>query len=150
MTDILLISDTTDNINVAWRYFCTREYNASATISYDAAMEKLRESRDSQVAVFYCGDTTDSFISFYRMLRQDRKTAETPLIVLSDVKWTKVLTEYVQLKNTCVLNMGVGASKLSEVARKAARGELGTNSDSRSSQGSSQRRASGNGTRPKF
>ena len=150
MTDILLISDTTDNINVAWRYFCTRDYNASATISYDAAMERLRDPAGSPVAVYYCGDATNSFISFYRMLRQDRRTAEIPLIVLSDIKWTKVLTEYVRLKNTCVLNMGVGSSKLSEVARKAARGELGSNSDSRSSQGSTQRRTSGNRTSPKF
>ncbi len=124
MTDILLISNTADNINVAWRYFCTRDYNASATISYDAAMETLRESKSSKVAVFYCGDNTNTFISFYRMLRQDEKTAETPLIVLSDVKWTKVLSEYVQLKNTCVLSMGVGAAKLSEIARSASRGGL--------------------------
>lgn len=124
MTDILLISNTTDNINVAWRYFCTRDYNASATISYDAAMETLRQAKSSQVAVFYCGNDTDSFISFYRMLREDEKTAGIPLIVLSDVKWTRALSEYVQLKNACVLGMGVGASKLAEVARNAARGGL--------------------------
>lgn len=148
MTDILLISDTTDNINVAWRYFCTREYNASATVSYDAAMETLRASKSSQVAVFYCGNDTDSFISFYRMLRQDKKTAEIPLIVLSDIKWTKVLSEYVQLKNTCVLSMGVGASKLSEVARNAARGGLKPKNDQ--GRASSQRRPAGDRTRPKF
>lgn len=124
MTDILLVSNTTDNINIAWRYFCTRDYNASATISYDAAMETLRKAKSSQVAVFYCGNDTDSFISFYRMLREDEKTARIPLIVLSDVKWTKTLSEYVQLKNACVLGMGVGASKLAETARNAARGGL--------------------------
>lgn len=148
MTDILLISDTTDNINVAWRYFCTRDYNASATISYDAAIETLRDSKSSQVAVFYCGNDTTSFISFYRMLRQDRKTAEIPLIVLSDIKWTKVLSEYVQLKNTCVLSMGVGASKLSEVARNAARGGLKPKTDQ--SRASAQRRPASDRTRPKF
>lgn len=148
MTDILLISNTTDNINVAWRYFCTREYNASATVSYDAAMETLRGAKSSQVAVFYCGNDTDSFISFYRMLRQDKKTAEIPLIVLSDVKWTKVLSEYVQLKNACVLSMGVGASKLSEVARNAARG--GLNLKAGQNRAGSQRRPANDRTRPKF
>lgn len=148
MTDILLISNTTENINVAWRYFCTREYNASATVSYDAAMETLRESKSSKVAVFYCGDGTDSFISFYRMLRQDEKTAEIPLIVLSDVKWTRVLSEYVQLKNACVLGMGVSASKLSEVARNAARGGLKPKPSQ--SRPVSQRRTAPDRARPKF
>lgn len=148
MTDILLISDTTDNINIAWRYFCTRDYNASATISYDAAMETLKNSKNSQVAVFYCGNNTNSFVSFYRMLRQDEKTGETPLIVLSDVKWTKVLSEYVQLKNACVLSMGVGAAKLSEVARNAARGGLKPKPGQ--SRGSSQGRPAGSRPRPGF
>lgn len=124
MTDVLLISNTSDNINIAWRYFCTRDYNASATVSYDAAMETLRNAKSSQVAVFYCGNDTDSFISFYRMLREDEKTAQTPLIVLADVKWTRALSEYVRLNNACVLGMGVGASKLADVARNAARGGL--------------------------
>lgn len=129
MTDILLISNSSDNISVAWRYFCTREYNASATTSYDAAMDTLRNAKSSKVAVFYCGNDTDSFISFYRMLRGDEKTAGIPLIVLSDVKWTRTLSEYVQLENACVLGMGVGASKLAEVARNAARGALNKKAD---------------------
>lgn len=148
MTDILLISDTPDNINVAWRYFCTRDYNASATVSYDAAMETMRNSKSSQVAVFYCGNDTHSFISFYRMLRQDKKTAQIPLIVLSDIKWTKVLSEYVRLKNACVLGMGVSASKLSEVARNAARGGLNPKPEQRRTP--PQRRTVSDRTRPKF
>ncbi len=122
MTDILLISNTTENIELALRHFYSRDYNASATVSYDAAMETLSEPKNKSVAVFYCGDTTDNFISFYRRLRENEITADRPLIVLTDVKWAKPLTEYVKLKNTCVLGIGVGSSKLSEAVRNAARG----------------------------
>ncbi len=124
MTDVLLISNSTENINIAWRHFCSRDYNASATVSYESAMDTLRKGKSQQIAVYYCGNDTDDFISFYRMLREDKKTVFVPLVVLADVRWIKALSEYVRLENACVLGITVGASKLAEVMRSASRGGL--------------------------
>ena len=122
MTDVLLISDSLANINVAWRHFCYKEYNASATASVETAMEFLRSDKPPQVVVYYCGGGSSGFFPFYRTLRKDEKTAGFPLIVLTDVDMQKALAEYVKLENAQVLGISVDDKKLIDIVRSAARG----------------------------
>lgn len=121
MTDVLLISSSLENINVAWRHFCYNEYNASATTNHDAAMENLRSKKPSQIVVYYCGEDTTNFFSFYKMLREDQKTADVPLVVLADVSRQKLLSDYVRLRNSCVLGISVNDDKLRDTVRTGAR-----------------------------
>ena len=122
MTDILLVSDSLANINVAWRHFCYKEYNASATASVDTAMEFLRSDNPPQVVVYYMGGGSSGFFPFYRILRNDEKTAGFPLIVLTDLDMQKPLAEYVKLENTQVLGISVDDKKLINIIRGAAAG----------------------------
>lgn len=121
MTDVLLISSSLDNINIAWRHFCYSDYNASATTNHDAAMENLRSKKPAQIVVYYCGEDTTNFFSFYKALREDRKTADVPLVVLADVSRQKLLSDYVRLRNACVLGISVNDDKLRDTVRTGAR-----------------------------
>lgn len=121
MTDILLISNTLPNINVAWRHFCYREYNANATVSVESAMEYLRSDKPPQVVVYYCGGSCSEFFPFYRTLRSDEKSADCPLILLTDVEFQKALQEYVKLENTQVMGISVNDKTLMDVIRNEAR-----------------------------
>lgn len=122
MIEALLISNTVNNIKIAWRHFCTNDYNASSAVNNNTAIEMLKKGKKGIVPVFYCGNDTNCFIDFYRKLRADEKTANIPLVVLADVKWTQVLTEYVHLKNTFVAGVTLNGSKLLEIMRTASRG----------------------------
>ena len=123
MTDILLISDSLPNINVAWRHFVYREYNANATVSVETAMEYLKSDKPPQVVIYYCGGGSSGFFSFYRILREDEKTKNTPLVVLTDVELQKALAEYVKLENAQVLGISVNDKTLMDIIRNAARGK---------------------------
>ena len=123
MTDILLISDSLANINVAWRHFTYKEYNANATMSVETAMEYLRSDKPPQVVIYYCGGGSSGFFSFYRILRSDEKTAECPLVVLTDVELQKALSEYVKLEKTQVVGISVDDKKLIDIIRLAAKGK---------------------------
>lgn len=131
MIDVLLISNTADNIKVAWRHFCTKDYNAASAVSNDKAVDALRTAKKGTIPVYYCGNSTDCFIDFYRRFRADEKTANTPLVVLADVKWTKVLSEYVHLVNTFVTGVTVSDSKLSDIMKTASRGGFEKKSSAR-------------------
>lgn len=122
MTDILLITDNSKNINMVWRHFNTKEYNASAAINSSAAMEQLVNAKKMMIPVFYCSNSTKCFIEFYRMLRSNPKTADVPLVVLADFKWTKVLSEYVHLVNTRVVGATISDSLLNDIMKTAAKG----------------------------
>lgn len=122
MIDVLLITDTADNIKIVWRHFCTRDYEATASVGNDAAIEALLNCKKGTVPVFYCGNDTHCFIDFYRRLRAEEKTADMPLVVLADFKWTKVLSQYVHLKNTLVTGVTVNEAKLRDIMKIAARG----------------------------
>lgn len=128
MTDILLISDNLNNINVAWRHFAYREYNANATVSVETAMEYLKSDKPPQVVVYYCGGSSSGFFSFYHILREDEDTAGCPLVVLTDVELQKALAEYVKLENTQVLGISVNDKTLMDVIRNAARGKNSSSS----------------------
>ena len=121
MTDVLLISNSLPNINIAWRHFCYREYNASATVSVETAMEYLRSDKPPQVVVYYCGGSCSDFFPFYRILRGDEKSAGCPLVLLTDVEFQKALAEYVKLENTQVLGISVNDKTLMDVIRNTAR-----------------------------
>lgn len=121
MIDVLLISNTAKNIQISWRHFCTKDYNASSAINNDTAIKNLKNGKKGIIPVYYCGNDTHSFIDFYRKLRADEKTANTPLVVLADFKWTKVLSEYVHLVNTYVTGATINDAKLSEIMKNAAR-----------------------------
>ena len=128
MTDILLISDSLANINIAWRHFTYREYNANATMSVDTAMEYLRSDKPPQVVIYYCGGGSSGFFSFYHILRNDEKTANCPLVVLTDVELQKALSEYVKLEKAQVVGISVDDKKLIDIIRLAAKGKKpGTN-----------------------
>ena len=121
MTDILLISDSLPNINVAWRHFCQGEYNANATVNVEAAMEAIRSDKPPQVVVYYCSaDNSRKFFSFYRIFRAEKKAAGCPLVVLADVELQKALSEYVKLENTDVLGISVNDDVLLSLIRDAA------------------------------
>lgn len=122
MIDVLLISNTADNIKVAWRHFCTKDYNAESAVNNDKAIETLKTAKKGTIPVYYCGNSTSCFIDFYRRLRADEKIAGTPLVVLADVKWTKVLSEYVHLVNTFVTGVTVSGSKLNDIMKTASKG----------------------------
>lgn len=131
MIEVLLVSNSAQNIRIAWRHFCTNDYNAESAVNNDAAIKTLINGKKGIVPVFYCGQDTDCFIDFYRKLRAEEKTANTPLVVLADVKWTKALSEYVRLKNTFVTGVTVSEKKLLEIMRTAARGGFEKRSPSR-------------------
>ena len=135
MTDVLLISNSLPNINIAWRHFCYREYNASATASVDTAMEYLRSDKPPQVVIYYCGGSCSDFFPFYRILREDEKSAKLPLVILTDVEFQKALSEYVKLENTQVLGISVDDKRLMDVIRGAAKnpGSSQRNNDRRNS-----------------
>lgn len=121
MIDVLIVTDTADNIKLVWRHFCTNDYEAASSINNDNAMEMLSKCKKGTVPVFYCGNNTHCFMDFYRKLRAGEKTAEMPLVVLADFKWAKVLSQYVHLKNTMVTSITVNHAKLLEIMRTAAR-----------------------------
>ena len=121
MTDVLLISSSLENINIAWRHFCYNEYNASATTNHEAAMENLRSKKPAQIVVYYCGEDTTNFFSFYKALREDQKTENVPLVVLADVSRQKLLSDYVKLRNARVLGISVNDDKLRDTVRIGAR-----------------------------
>ncbi len=121
MTDVLLISSSLENINVAWRHFCYSEYNASATTNISAAMENLKSSKPASIVVYYCSEDTEGFYSLYNTLRSDPKTADIPLLVLADVSWQKALTDYVKFYNTCILGISVNDEKLKDMVKSGAR-----------------------------
>ncbi|MDE6580705.1 MAG: hypothetical protein K2K41_09250, partial [Ruminiclostridium sp.] len=102
MIEVLLVTNSAQNIRIAWRHFCTDDYNAVSAVNNDEAIKTLVNRKSKVVPVFYCGNDTDCFIDFYRKLRAEKKTADTPLVVLADAKWTKALSEYVHMKNTHV------------------------------------------------
>ena len=120
MTDILLISNSLDNINIAWRHFRYEEYNASATTNIEAAMEKLKSRDAADMAVYYCADDNEDFYSFYDALRSDPMTKELPLLVLADVNWQQALTGYVKFYNTCVLGNSINDAKLKDIVKMVA------------------------------
>ena len=121
MTDILLISDSLPNINVAWRHFCYQEYNANATANVDTAMEAIRSDKPPQVVVYYCSsENSRGFFSFYRTFKAEKKAAKCPLVVLTDVELQKALSEYVKLENTDVLGISVNDDVLMSLIRDAA------------------------------
>ena len=122
MIEILLVSNSSQNIRIAWRHFCTDDYNAVSAVNNDEAIKTLVTRKSKVVPVFYCGSDTNCFIDFYRKLRAEKKTANTPLVVLADTKWTKALSEYVRLKNTYVMGVTVNAVKLLDVIKIAETG----------------------------
>lgn len=124
MTDILLVSNTLDNINVAWRHFANREYSTNATTNYESAMINIRSEKKPDAVVYYCGSNTDDFISFYRMLRADESAAKIPVIILADAEKQTVLSRYIEWENACVLGISVSDGKLGDVIRGAVRGNL--------------------------
>ncbi|MBD5080270.1 MAG: hypothetical protein HDT44_00705 [Ruminococcaceae bacterium] len=122
MIEVLLVTNSAQNIRIAWRHFCTDDYNAVSAVNNDEAIKTLVTRKSKVIPVFYCGSDTDCFIDFYRKLRAEKKTADTPLVVLADAKWTKALSEYVHLKNTCVMGVTVSSAKLLDVMKIAATG----------------------------
>lgn len=121
MTSLLLISDNSENLNVAWRHFCYKEYSAGATISIDSAMERLRSENPPQIAVYYRAAKGKGFFDFYSRLREDPATQNIPLLVLTDLEFQKVLSEYIKLKNAMVLGISVDDRRLMDIMRSAAR-----------------------------
>ncbi len=121
MTDILLISSSLEDINIAWRHFCYNDYNASATTNINAAMENLKSSKPAKVVVYYCGEDSEGFYTLYHTLRSDPATEEVPLLVLSDVSWQKALSGYVKFYNTCILGISVNDDKLRDMVKSGAR-----------------------------
>lgn len=121
MTDVLLISDTVDNINVAWRHFCYNEYSAAAATNVQSALDSFNEKKHAQVVAYYCSDSTDSFYSFYKTLRSNPATENIPLVVLADISWQTVLSKYIKLKNTKVVGISIDDTKLKEIMRTGAR-----------------------------
>ncbi|MDE7281258.1 MAG: hypothetical protein K2N36_05915, partial [Ruminiclostridium sp.] len=101
---------------------CTDDYNAVSAVNNDEAIKTLVTRKSKVVPVFYCGSDTNCFIDFYRKLRAEKKTANTPLVVLAATKWTKALSEYVRLKNTYVMGVTVNAVKLLDVIKIAETG----------------------------
>ena len=84
-------------------------------------MENLRSRKPAQIVAYYCGEDTTDFFSFYKMLREDEKTANVPLVVLADVSRQKALSDYVKLRNACVLGISVNDEKLRDTVRTGAR-----------------------------
>lgn len=121
MIDVLLISDTVDNINVAWRHFCYNEYSAAAATNVQSVMDSLHEKKHAQIVAYYCGDNTSSFYSFYKTLRSDPATENMPLVVLADVSWQTVLSKYIKLKNVKVVGISIDDTKLKEIMRTGSR-----------------------------
>ena len=121
MTEILLISDSLPNINVAWRHFCYGEYSANATVSVDTAMESICSDKPPQVVVYYCSaENSRKFFSFYHTFKAEKKAAGCPLVVLADVELQKALSEYVKLENTDVVGISVNDDVLMSLIREAA------------------------------
>lgn len=121
MINVLLISNSLENINVAWRHFCYADYNASATTNIDAAMEKLKSKDTANIVVYYCGEDTESFYPIYNTLRSDPETADIPLLVLADISWQQALTGYVKFYNTSILGISVNDEKLRETVKTGAK-----------------------------
>lgn len=117
MMNILLISNSLDNINIAWRHFRYREYDAVATTNIEAGMDRLRSDDAPKMVAFYCAEDTENFYAFYDMLRSDPKTSELPLLVLADVSWQRTLTEYFKFYNTHILGNSVNDEKLKDIVR---------------------------------
>ncbi len=124
MTNILLVSNTLDNINVAWHHFANRDYAANATTNYDSAMTNIHSDKKPEVIIYYFSSNTDDFFSFYRMLRADEIGAKIPVIILADPDRQVVLSRYIEWDNAAVLGISISDSKLGEVVRGAARGSL--------------------------
>ena len=73
MTDILLISSSLEDINIAWRHFCYNDYNASATTNINAAMENLKSSKPAKVVVYYCGEDSEGFYTLAKGAQRVRE-----------------------------------------------------------------------------
>lgn len=124
MTKILLVSNTLDNINVAWRHFANRDYSTNATTNYDSALTNINSDKKPDAVIYYCSSNTTDFITFYRMLRADEKGEKIPVIILADADQQTVLSRYIEWENACVLGISVSDGKLGDVIRGAVRGNL--------------------------
>ncbi|MCM1297997.1 MAG: hypothetical protein NC203_05355 [Firmicutes bacterium] len=124
MTNILLVSNTLDNINVAWRHFANRDYSTNATTNYDSAMINLHSDKKPEVIVYYVSGNTTDFIAFYRLIRSDEIGAKIPVVILADADRQTVLSRYIEWDNACVLGISVSDGKLGDVIRGAVRGNL--------------------------
>ena len=113
--NVLLISNSSENIDIAQRHFRYEEYVSDTAVGNEAAMEKLTSEDAPKMAVYYCGKDTDTFYPFYHTLRNKPETAEMPLLVFADANWHKVLTGYVKFYNTRVLGIMVNDEKLKEI-----------------------------------
>lgn len=124
MTNVLLVSNTLDNINVAWRHFASRDYATNATTNYESAIANINSDKKPDAVIYYCSNNTTDFISFYRMLRADEEGAKIPVIILADAEKQGVLSRYIEWDNACVLGISIGDAKLGDVIRNAVRGGL--------------------------
>ena len=120
-TEVLFVADDLASINVAWRHCAYSEYYVRATTLVDSAMECFEGSKKPQVAVYYCNGASKQLMELYRTIRNDPRSAKTPLVILADPPQQKLLIEYLKLENTQVVGISINDTKLMEIIRKAGR-----------------------------
>lgn len=115
--DILLVSDTLQSINVAWRHFAFTDYSAKATTHVNGAMECIRGDTPPKAVVYYASDDSAKLFRLYRAMRADERLPDLPLIVLADPQRQKALAETVTMKNTTVLGISIDDKRLLAAVR---------------------------------
>lgn len=117
MIDIILVSDSMQSINVAWRHFAYTDYSAKATTIVESAIEAIEEKVPKAVVYYSTGESKLLF-ELYRKMRAYEPNPDIPIVVLADPQKQKLLLEYVALKNTQVIGISIDDKKLLEIMKQ--------------------------------
>lgn len=107
MLKILLVGDTLQSINVAWRHFVYSEYAAKATTLVSGAMSSINGDDPPDLVVYYAADESSQLFSLYREMREGEDPTKVPLLILADAHRQKALSDYFTFKNAEVVGISV-------------------------------------------
>lgn len=118
MLKILLVGDTLQSINVAWRHFVYSEYAAKATTLVSGAMASINGDDPPDLVVYYADDESAQLFALYREMREGDTPTDIPLLVLADAHRQKALSDYFTFKNAEVVGISVDDRMLLDKIKK--------------------------------
>lgn len=110
MKQILLISETIQEINRLRRYF-DEGYAVKAVSSVITAQTIIHKAKPDLI-IFSLGSDFSRLFPFYTYIRTNSAFVDIPMIVIADIVILKSLTENVELKKSTILSATVSKENL--------------------------------------
>lgn len=107
MIKILLVSDSLQSINVAWRHFVYSEYAAKATTLVSGAMANINGDEPPDVVVYYAADESAQLFPLYREMREGDTPTKIPLLILADAYRQKTLSDYFTFEKADIVGISI-------------------------------------------